>query len=703
MRDKLDRLYKELISIENLNLAWSRLKTTRQNIYYKNYYRKLYSAYDFNKNNNLKSLSERLKNNVFIPSPPTVVYIPKSNGLHRPFSFLCLEDLIVYQAMANIVAELFRSKRKILEHNVAFGNILSSSDSIYFFKRWEDNYKEYKKRIANYFNKGNKWVSFFDLAAYYDTIDHGKLLNMITYHDSSDFKILFKSCLETWSSPSHDLNHGIPQGPIASNILGEIYLLPIDEKIKKRKIKYVRYMDDIKIMGKTKEEVLYGIMLLERECKEVGLVPNSKKFTIFEAKDQYEAIGKPPSLTKYDKRVIYTNPKETYKLFKISKKKDSYDISKIKYILKASKRNTRILNFVKKDIYSYPDLSLEFSHFLLNYKNDPKVSSFIYSKLQKNPPLDEFVEGIYWELLSKFKLDPNEKNSIMKEARQRLIKNNKNEYNSLKFGLQKFLCSNDDLKPLKYLDYKKSCFVGTVAYSNINYENLNKKEILNILENSRRFNSIDNSLLVLYEFMKREFEKNEEELRYILNNDKTGILGDYIGSYKNIDYLGILMHEWYDVPYSDKWKIFLGDDYDHAKKNFDNSIKQYKVDINAWINYIDSFNEILTIKFIELLNLKKPDVPWPELVRNDANFNNKKIPYGKILYDKNEFSKIYPDIRDTLYQTHQRRCKNPISHSYDDKTLKRNKGVSKKEQKSFYKGLKKAYKNLIEEAEKLLE
>ena len=116
----LEKMYKKLISVENLTLAWNRINAGTNNLPYKNYYRTLFWYYNYDIDYNLKNLSKKLENKVYAPSKGLKVYIPKQSGLQRPFTLLEIEDLIVFQAIANIIVPAFGRKRRNLENQYVF-------------------------------------------------------------------------------------------------------------------------------------------------------------------------------------------------------------------------------------------------------------------------------------------------------------------------------------------------------------------------------------------------------------------------------------------------------------------------------------------------------------------------------------------------------------------------------------------------------
>ena len=63
---------------------------------------------------------------------------------------------------------------------------------------------------------------------------------------------------------------------MASDFLAECILLDIDEKMTE-KYAYYRYVDDVRILGKTELEVRQALVELDIFCKSKGLIPNSQR------------------------------------------------------------------------------------------------------------------------------------------------------------------------------------------------------------------------------------------------------------------------------------------------------------------------------------------------------------------------------------------------------------------------------------------
>ena len=249
--------YSDLISKTNLYLSWRRI-TTANNVRYKDYFRHISEAYELSYKENLEDLYQRLKNNIYKPEDIIRIYYPKASGLLRPITLLCVEDQIVYQAIANIYAEKVRNRREKLEGKIVFSNWLTSQrNSEFFLVSWKRGYFRLRQTLLDEFKRGNRWMVIFDLSAFYDTISHDLLMKIIAPRSkTSEFSEFITKALLQWSSdkPSIKHNHGIPQGPIASNFLSECFMLPIDEKMSKQ-YTYIRYVDDIELWEKPKKRL----------------------------------------------------------------------------------------------------------------------------------------------------------------------------------------------------------------------------------------------------------------------------------------------------------------------------------------------------------------------------------------------------------------------------------------------------------------
>ena len=89
---------------------------------YKAHFRELYSTYATADGALLKHLKNRLDRSIFEPSDACKLFLPKPSGILRPYTLLGIEDQIVYQAMANIVAERLNPRVRSKYNRQVFGH-----------------------------------------------------------------------------------------------------------------------------------------------------------------------------------------------------------------------------------------------------------------------------------------------------------------------------------------------------------------------------------------------------------------------------------------------------------------------------------------------------------------------------------------------------------------------------------------------------
>jgi len=665
---EIKKKYQKLISVENLTLAWDRINASTNNLSYKNYYRTIFWYYEYDLETNLSTLSKKLANNSYKPSKGLKIYKPKESGLQRPFTLLEIEDLIVYQAIANIVIPALAKKRQKLENNFVFSNIFNSDveDNIFLFKNWKSGYKNYKRKISANYLSGLTFTAHFDLAAYYDTIDQNSLLSDIFKDTQNEIGNLLFECLQEWNnkteSDSKKISHGIPQGPLSSSIFGELFLLSIDDYLVDNNISYSRYVDDIVIQGRTIDEVQRAVILLDIKCKEKGLVPQSSKFKIYEARSVEEAIGKNPSLSTEEKKDIFTDEKKVLELFLFSFEKDTYDSSVIRYILKVFKDSDILFDKVFEEFSKHYEFAEEFCIYLnrlINKQTSSKLLLFVISFLNRTIPYD-FVESEIWILLSNL----SEYENIKPFARLAITRLQNQPSDIIRYGIYTYLSKLDDNRFIGFLSHETSKILLSLQIQNISTSITNNILFTDLLRFYSKRNSTTLKTLIsrhLY-FMFQYSEISDKDYnKFIallpkLNEKELETINYYIGNDFGIDS-------------NIDWKSFFGKSFEHASTIFYHAHLAGKRHKSEWLNAIDSFNDLLIRTFISNLNSWNPNQKTPPLIIKDKKKNDKAQDYGCLIDRGTPLAKTYPLLINSALDIHNRRCKNPLSHAMDEKTF----------------------------------
>lgn len=257
---------------------------------YKLHFRDAYSDYALSSAGNIKFLRRQISQDRYTPTQASKLYIPKTSGILRPISLLTINDQVAYQAIANVVAEqIYKRTQKRYRKNV-FQHLYAGKSSRFFYLKWQDNYRAYRNSVVSNFADGYRYVATFDLTAFYDSIDHNVLRTFLKdLRVNQDVIDLLLRCLREWTcatwghgrSPIY-IEHGIPQGPLSSGLISEVVLRHLDDSgtLFARDIRYLRYVDDIKIMARTEESLRRRLVLLDLASKEIGLFPQTSKVAI---------------------------------------------------------------------------------------------------------------------------------------------------------------------------------------------------------------------------------------------------------------------------------------------------------------------------------------------------------------------------------------------------------------------------------------
>ena len=125
-----------------------------------------------------------------------------------------------------------------------------------------------------------RFVARFDVARYYDSMDHSVLLALLAREDPSER--LFAIVSEYLARPDmRRTGRGMVAGGSLSPLLGALYLKPLDDAIERLvasgKIFYVRYMDDFVLLARTRWHLREAIATVYRVMKELKLCLHREK------------------------------------------------------------------------------------------------------------------------------------------------------------------------------------------------------------------------------------------------------------------------------------------------------------------------------------------------------------------------------------------------------------------------------------------
>jgi hypothetical protein len=252
---------------------------------------------------------------------------------------------------------------------------------------------------------------------------------------------LLMEMLSVWATPSltgFRPQRGIPQGNEISSWLGTLYLVEMDNELLKQQrkglIKYVRYVDDMKVFTKDRKTARYVIFMINRILRRLHLNMQSSKTELYEDEDVRERL--------YDERVDQVTkiidglPKDPAKITRaqkqqaisairpVFKKHLAYKRKMEKEDLRLFKRTLTLLSRIHspmavkqslKWIWRQPALTEKVARYLANWMGHKSVQAGVEKALLGE---EELFDAQYLYLLPMFRssavLRPKHKSPLIR-------------------------------------------------------------------------------------------------------------------------------------------------------------------------------------------------------------------------------------------------------------------------------------------------
>lgn len=190
--------------------------------------------------------------------------LPKQNGLTRPICYIDVDIVVAYQALVDQIGTVIEPyivsefDDRILSHR------LGQNASLTMFESSAEAYKGFIKR-QHELAKSDKYSYCvrLDIANYYERIYLHKLQQLLERRSVP--AIVTTALCNLLRKFANGDSHGIPQGYWASDYLGNIYLLYLDEFLKEQGVYAIRYVDDYRIFCESEREA----KLILKACDDV--------------------------------------------------------------------------------------------------------------------------------------------------------------------------------------------------------------------------------------------------------------------------------------------------------------------------------------------------------------------------------------------------------------------------------------------------
>ena len=254
--DPKERLLERILSKENLETAWKRVKANHgapgiDDIsidQFPDHTRPLWVG-----------IRESLLAGTYQPSPVRRVEIPKPTGGMRPLGIPTVLDRLIQQAIAQVLSPIFDP---------------SFSDSSFGFRPGRSaHHAIYKAR--EYIREGYRIAVDMDLSKFFDTVDHDVLMHRVArkVRDKRVLRLIgrYLRAGVMVQGRLEKTRLGVPQGGPLSPLLANVILDDLDKELEKRGHRFVRYADDFIVLVKSRragERVMESLKrFLERNLK----------------------------------------------------------------------------------------------------------------------------------------------------------------------------------------------------------------------------------------------------------------------------------------------------------------------------------------------------------------------------------------------------------------------------------------------------
>ena len=181
------------------------------------------------------SIRARLDTGIYQPSPVKRTMIPKPEGGERALGIPTVLDRFIQQAILQILSEVFEPT--FSDHSYGFRPNRSAPQAV--------------QVARSYIEEGYTWVVDLDLAKFFDTVNHDRLMARLkqTVSDKRVLRLVnaYLKAGVMVEGVVVETSEGTPQGGPLSPLLSNIVLTELDRKLEERGHHFVRYADDCNI------------------------------------------------------------------------------------------------------------------------------------------------------------------------------------------------------------------------------------------------------------------------------------------------------------------------------------------------------------------------------------------------------------------------------------------------------------------------
>jgi len=233
-------LYNKIIDQQKLNRAWGHVRGNHPACGVDHM---TFDEFEENKKKELCQLHLELENHQYEPMPVKEVTLYKGEKA-RKIALFCMRDKVVQQSLTEELSRLYDPS--FSDSTYAYRPGRSALDAICIIEEAVQKYPYFLK---------------LDIEHFFDNIDQNKLLTVLknTIREEDVLHLIAKSmrakALDIRSGELNERKKGVYQGSSIAPVLSNIYLMEFDRTWGGKAPMYIRYSDDILILGESGEQM----------------------------------------------------------------------------------------------------------------------------------------------------------------------------------------------------------------------------------------------------------------------------------------------------------------------------------------------------------------------------------------------------------------------------------------------------------------